>query len=66
MPNFWDNIGQNSNNKTNIKELLNFIRKNRGKSLEQMLKEYNINASQEDINNIIPQAKEIMKMFNLK
>ena len=58
MPNFWDNIGQNSN--------IDFIRKNRGKSLEQMLKEYNINASQEDINNIIPQAKEIMKMFNLK
>lgn len=27
MPNFWDNIGQNSNNKTNIKELLDFIRK---------------------------------------
>lgn len=46
MPNFWDNIGQNSNNKTNIKELLDFIRKNRGKSLEQMLKEYNINVSQ--------------------
>lgn len=71
MANFWDNIGQNNyaqNSRQNMSKpnLLQFIAQNRGKSLDQMLKEYNLNVSEEDIKAILPEAKKIFDSLGLK
>jgi hypothetical protein len=75
MANFWDNIGQNNinnfqqNSKQNFNgkpNLLQFIAQNRGKTLDQMLREYNLNVSEEDIQAILPEAKKLLDSLRLK
>ena len=71
MANFWDNISQNNINnfqQQNVgrPNLLQFISQNRGKTLDQMLREYNINVSEEEINAILPEAKKILNSLRLK
>ena len=71
MANFWDNISQNNINnfqQQNVgrPNLLQFISQNRGKTLDQMLREYNINVSEEEINAILPEAKKLLNSLKLK
>lgn len=73
MSNFWDNISQNNINNYRPQQnmqrpnLLQFIIQNKGKTLNQMLKEYNLtNISEEEINNILPEAKNMLNSLNLK
>ena len=71
MANFWDNISQNNINnfqQQNVgrPNLLQFISQNRGKTLNQMLREYNINVSEEEINAILPEAKKLLNSLRLK
>ncbi len=71
MANFWDNISQNNINnfqQQNVgrPNLLQFISQNRGKTLDQMLREYNINVSEEEINAILPEAKKLLNSLRLK
>lgn len=75
MANFWDNISQTnqSNRFQNSRQgnmqrpnLLQFIAQNKGKSLDQMLKEYNLNVSEEDIKAILPEAKKLFEGLRLK
>ena len=75
MANFWDNISQNNinnysqnlNKNNNAKpNLLQFIAQNRGKTLDQMLREYNLNVSEEDIQAILPEAKKLFDSLGLK
>ena len=71
MANFWDNIGQNNVNnfqRQNVGKpnLLQFISQNRGKTLDQMLREYNINVTEEEINAILPEAKKLLNSLGIK
>lgn len=71
MANFWDNISQNNINnfqQQNVgrPNLLQFISQNRGKTLDQMLREYNINVSEEEISAILPEAKKLLNSLRLK
>ena len=68
MPNFWDNISQNNRNNYNQQQpnILQFIAQNRGKTLDQMLREYNLNVSEEDIKRVIPQAEQLLRQLGIK
>ena len=75
MPNFWDSVSQNNiNNRplfnNNVQQqnpnLLQFISQNKGKTLDQMLKEYNIDATEDDIKRVLPQAKEFLRKLGLR
>ena len=72
MANFWDNIGQNKipynvgYNQNQKPNLLQFIAQNKGKTLDQMLREYNLNVTEEDIEKAIPQAQELLRQLGYK
>ena len=69
MPNFWDNISQNNINNYNKQQpnLMQFIAQNRGKTLDQMLREYNLtNITEDDIKRTIPQAQQLLRQLGIK
>lgn len=72
MPNFWDNISQNNKpynvgyNQNQNPNLRQFIAQNQGKTLDQMLNEYNLNVTEDDIKRVLPQAKQILSLLGLK
>lgn len=72
MPNFWDeyisqnNIPRNNTRQIQRPSLSQFIAQNRGKTLDQMLKEYNINVTEEEIEKLIPQAQKLLNSLGIK